>query len=119
MAFLEILQEALTRDQVADLVRYVAIVSIEREREGNSRRYLNVHYAKKGEVDWAEMTSPGIFIMKGKFLKDIYPNVKGKLGPVKFVDRDAIRDKMEYGKASAIPTDVETRMTQTERPGAE
>lgn len=105
MAFLEMLQEMLTRDQVADLATNIAVISIEREKEGNSRKFLNLNYARNGEVEWVEMNSPGIFAMKGKFLKDIYPKVKGKLGKARFIDRESIRDELGYGSIGAIQSD--------------
>jgi len=105
MAFLEVLQEMLTRTQVADLARNVAIMSVDRAEAGEPKRYLNMNIAANGEVEWAQANSPGIFIMKGKFLKNIYPTIKGKLGKAKFVDRDAIRDEIGYGQVGAIQAD--------------
>jgi len=108
MAFLEILKEMLTRAQVADLASYIAVVSMDREKEGNSRKFLNINYARNGEVEWVEASNTGIFIMKGKFLRDIYPKVKENLGKFQFVNRDSIRDELGYGSVSAIKSDSPT-----------
>lgn len=123
MAFLEILQEMLgdpaSRSLVSDLARNVAVVSVEKEKEGNPRKFLNLNYARNGEVEWVEISSPGIFAMKGKFLNEIYPKVKGQLGQAKFVDRDKIRDELGYGSVGAIQTDVSPRMAAMGRPEIE
>jgi hypothetical protein len=106
MAFLEILKEMLSRQQVADLASNVAVVSLEREKEGNPRKYLNINYATKGEVEWVDSQSPSIFVMKGKFLRDVYPQVKGKLGKSDFVDREKIRGELGHGSTTGIATDI-------------
>jgi len=119
MAFLEVLSEMLTRSQVADLARNVAVMSVERDAKGDSRKFLNVNMATKGEIEWVQNTAPGIFIMKGKFLKDIYPKVKGQLGPSKFVDRDEVRKELEYGSVGAIQTDIPRGFTSMGRSEAD
>ena len=105
MAFLEVLEEMLSRSQVADLAKYVAVMSLDRAEAGEPKRYLNMNIAANGEIEWVQMNAPGIFMMKGKFLKNVYPALKGKLGKSKFVDRDAIRDEIGYGQAGAIQAD--------------
>jgi hypothetical protein len=107
MAFLEMLSEMLTRSQVSDLVRNVAVMNVERDENGDSSKYLYLHYAKKGKIQWVQNTVPGIFMMKGKFIKEVYPMVKGRLGKVKFVDRDEVRKGLEYGSVGAIQTDTD------------
>lgn len=106
MAFLEMLQEMLTRSQVSDLSKNVAVMNVERDKAGEPRKFLNFNYAEKGEIEWVQNTQPGIFMMKGKFLKNIYPKIKGQLGPSKFVDRDEIRKELEYSSIGAIQSDV-------------
>jgi len=106
MAFLQMLQEMLTRTQVADLATNVAVMSLERAEAGDPKRYLNVHLASKGKVVWERGDSSVIFAVKGKFLKDIYPLVKGQLGKSKFVPRETIRDEMGFGSGGAIQSDM-------------
>ena len=109
MAFLQMLQEMLTRDDIADLARPVAIMSIEKDNAGELKKYLNINMAEKGKVEWIAPVrfnlGPSMFIVKGKFLKQVYPKVKGKIGKSKFVDRDEIMNDNDFDDVGAIQSD--------------
>lgn len=105
MAFLEVLKEMLSRAQVSDLATNVALVSVDRETEKNPRKFLNLTYAKNGEVEWEEIGSASLFAMKGKIIRDILPKIRDKVGKYKFVSRDAVRQETGYGAHQAIQTD--------------
>lgn len=104
MAFIELLSEMLTRSQVADLAKNVAVVSLDREKKGNPKKFLNLFSAESGKVDWVD-ARPGIFKMKGKIIRDILPLVKGKIGNYTFMDRDAIENDYDMRSVSSIQTD--------------
>jgi len=115
MAFLKFLREMLSRQQVADLATYVAITSVDRQKAGNPRCYLNLNVARRGEVEWDGPDSASIFAMKGKLMRDVIPLVKDKIGKYTFVNRDVIWDEIGYGVPGAITTDDTARMVDLGR----
>jgi hypothetical protein len=119
MAFLEILKEMLSRQEVADLSKNVTLVSVDRENEKNPRKFLNLAYAKNGEVEWEGPDNASLFMMKGKIIRDILPKIKDKVGQYRFVDRDRVREEIGHGSHGAIQTDEPVRTTSLGRASSE
>jgi len=103
MSFIEYLKEALSREQVADLARNVAVV-------GPEGKFLNLMAGRKGVVMW--MNEPR-FDLKGKILRDVIPNVQDEIGEYEIVDRDEIESDWGTGPAaSAISTEEPVSIAQ-------
>lgn len=111
MAFLDVLCEMLSRQQVTDLAKVVAVVSVEREREKNPRMFLNLNYAKEGQVEWDEY-GPGVVAMKGKIMRDVLPKVKDQLGAITFISKDMLDNDTSVGYGQSITRDEPVRLAR-------
>lgn len=111
MAFLDVLSEMLSRQQVNDLSKVVAVVSIEKQREKNPRMFLNLNYAKEGQIEWEEY-GPGVVAMKGKIMRDVLPKVKDQLGAITFVSKDKLDDDTGVGYGQSITRDEPVRLAR-------
>jgi hypothetical protein len=110
MAFVELLQEALTRDQISDLAQNVAVVSVDRKNAGSPKYFLNLVYADNGEVEWSMYRPGSIFDMKGKIMKNILPKVKDQLGNYTFASRDELESDFDTRSLRAIDMERPLRM---------
>jgi len=111
MAFLDVLCEMLSRQQVTDLAQVVAVVSIEKQREKNPRMFLNLNFAKEGQVEWEEY-GPGVVAMKGKIVRDILPKVKDQLGAITFMSKNELEDNTGVGYGQSITRDEPVRLAR-------
>ena len=91
------LEEMLSREEVADLVKSVGVMSLNPKNKG---QYLNLYVAKNGEVEWQDVRR-GSFDMKNKIIKNILPLVKDKIGEYKFVDRDIVYNELGIGQPTS------------------
>lgn len=112
MAFIKVLSEMLSRQQIERLSQEVAIINVERHNAGEPKKFLDLCRAENGVVEWSKYYSDACTITKiGKFegipsegIEGILSNVNDQIGikgkDWKYVKADQVRQR-EY-EPSAI-----------------
>jgi len=102
MAFVEVLSEMLSKQQLERLSQEVAIINVERHNAGEPKKFLNLCRAEKGVVEWSKYYSDACTITKiGKFEGIPSEGVEGLLSKVE--DQIGLKGKdWKYVRAEQI-----------------